>query len=327
MQSLYRPFAKQWLHYSRRLNERVYRMPAIFPEPGLDNRVIAVTGIGARAGFSCLMADTLPCLDMVEKGQCFPLYRYAALDGDAPGDMPGAATGSGETVTAPSGRRYAKHSAMTPQAMAALRDAYPDAHVTEEDLFHYLYGVLHAEEYRTRFAANLAKELPRLPLVRTYRAFETFRDAGRALADLHVTYETVAPHPVTVAEGDSPLAVVENAEAFYRVTRMKFGGTARHKDRTTVIYNANIVLRDIPAQAYDYEVNGKPALTWVMERQVVKTDKKSGIVSDANAWAVETMNNPAYPLETFQRVVTVALETRRIVGGLPGLDLPPPRAT
>ncbi|MBC6416628.1 MAG: damage-inducible protein, partial [Rhodospirillales bacterium] len=339
MPGLYRPFTKQWLHYSRRLNHRVSRMPAIFPEPGLDNRVIAVTGIGARAGFSCLMADALPCLDMVEKGQCFPLYRYDALDAQhapAPGGLLGQA-GPGEVVTAPSGRRYRKRHAITAQAMALVRKAWPragegarDAPVTEEDVFHYLYGILHSEDYRTRFAANLAKELPRLPLVPTWERFKIFREAGRALGELHTGFETLEPWPVTtgafprpVAQGNPAPSVIDDPVAFYRVEKMRFGGPARNPDRTTVHYNANITLRDIPPEAWAYEVNGKPALTWVMERQQVKTDKASGIVSDPNAWAVETMKNPAWPFELFCRVITLALETRKIVMALPGLDLPP----
>ncbi|MBC6402714.1 MAG: type III restriction endonuclease subunit R, partial [Hyphomonadaceae bacterium] len=108
---------------------------------------------------------------------------------------------------------------------------------------------------------------------------------------------------------------------FYRVTKMKFGGSARDKDKSTVIYNANITLENIPLEAWDYEVNGKPALTWVMERQVVKTDKRSGLISDANHYAVETVNNPAYPLELFQKVITVSLETLKIIRTLPPLEI------
>ena len=102
---------------------------------------------------------------------------------------------------------------------------------------------------------------------------------------------------------------------------MKFGGKGRDKDRTTVIYNANITMQDIPLEAYDYVVNGKPALEWVMDRQVVKTDKASGIVNDANRYAIETVGNPAYPLELFQRIITVSLETVKIVRALPKLDI------
>ncbi len=97
---------------------------------------------------------------------------------------------------------------------------------------------------------------------------------------------------------------------------MKF---AKKGDKSTVLYNKNITIENIPLEAYDYVVNGKPALQWVMERQCVKTDKASGIVNDANDYANETMNNPAYPLELFQRVITVSLETMKIVRGLPEL--------
>ena len=89
-----------------------------------------------------------------------------------------------------------------------------------------------------------------------------------------------------------------------------------------MIYNAKITLQNIPLAPYDYIVNGKPALEWVIERQAVNTDKKSGIVNDANDWAIETMNNAKYPLELFERVITVSLETMKIVNGLPALELP-----
>jgi predicted helicase len=92
-------------------------------------------------------------------------------------------------------------------------------------------------------------------------------------------------------------------------------------DKTTVIYNEYITLKNIPLAAYDYIVNGKPALEWVMERQSVTTDKDSGITNDAKLWATETMNNPKYPLELFLRVVTVGLETMKVVNGLPGLKI------
>lgn len=323
MQSLYRPFTKQWLHYSRRLNEMVYRMPAIFPEPGLENRVIAVTGIGARAGFSCLMADAVPNLHFMDTGQCFPLWRYTPLDeADAPaqGDMLTTAA-PGEEITAPSGRRYRRQSAITEAALEEVRKHYTGHEITGEDVFHYLYGVLHSEDYRTRFAANLKKELPRLPLERTWEGFAAFREAGERLSALHTSFETVEPWPVTVAQGEIALAVIDDPAAFFRVEKMRFGGTARTPDKTTVHYNANITIENIPPEAWNYEVNGKPALTWIMERQQVKTDKASGIVSDPNAWAVETMADPAYPYRLFCQMITVAMETQTLVRDMPNLDL------
>ncbi len=102
---------------------------------------------------------------------------------------------------------------------------------------------------------------------------------------------------------------------------MKVPKTKGEKDLTTLIYNSKITVTGVPAEAYDYVVNGKPALDWVIERQCVKTDKDSGIVNDANAWATETMHNPRYPLELFLRVITVSLETMKIVRALPKLDI------
>lgn len=175
--------------------------------------------------------------------------------------------------------------------------------------------------YRERFADNLNKDLPRIPAVKDAAGFWAFCQAGRALADLHLNYETVDPYPLTI-EVKGKLAGSD-----YRVEKMKF---AKKKDpetgksvndRTIVLYNSRITLKGIPEAAWDYVVNGKAALDWVMERQAVRTDKASGIVNDANDWAIETMGNPRYPLELFQRVVTVSMETQKIVNTLPSLDI------
>ena len=119
-----------------------------------------------------------------------------------------------------------------------------------------------------------------------------------------------------------PVTLEETGEVFgdesYYVTKMKF---AKKGDKSTVVYNSYFTIKDIPLEAYDYIVNGKPALEWVMERQAVTTDKKSGIVNDANLWATETMGNAKYPLELFQRVITVSLETMKIVNALLALDI------
>jgi predicted helicase len=146
-------------------------------------------------------------------------------------------------------------------------------------------------------------------------------DAGRKLGDLHCGYEQVEPYPVTFSRGDTSLAPPADPEAFYRVEQMKFAGKRPNLDKSTVIYNANITMTGIPLPAYEYVVNGKPALEWVMERQCVKTDKASGIVNDANRYAIETVGDSAYPLKLFQRVITVSLETMRIVKALPPLDI------
>ncbi len=183
------------------------------------------------------------------------------------------------------------------------------------------YGLLHSEEYRTRFADNLSKQLPRIPAVKKAADFWAFVEAGRKLSDLHCDLEAAEPFAVTIAEGDLRLAHVPDPVRFCRVEKMKFGGKRPNADKSTVIYNSNITMTGIPLEAYDYVVNGKPALEWVMERQCVKTDKASGIVNDANRYAIETVGDPAYPLLLFQRVITVSLETMKIVRGLPRLDI------
>ena len=141
------------------------------------------------------------------------------------------------------------------------------------------------------------------------RAFVT---AGRQLGDLHVGYETVPEHPARIEGPARP------TPSQLRVEKMKFG---KGKDKTVIHYNAFITVRDIPLDAYDYVVNGKSAIEWVMERQAVTTDPASGIVKDANAWATETMGDPRYPLSLLLRVITVSRETLRIVRGLPALVL------
>ena len=305
--SLYRPFTKQWVYFDKSMNHSLYRLPLAFNDALQNQIAIIVSGIGARSGFSVVMTDAAPNFDTIEKGPCFPLsYVKEEKDG-------GELFGSGGDKLVLDG--------VSKKALESFQSAYPTENIGREDIFYYVYGLLHSSEYRTKYADNLSKELPRIPRVKTAADFWAFSRAGRALGELHVNYESVAPYPVTIKQGDLRLADIKNPEAFYRVTKWAFGKNGKEKDRSTVIYNANITMQDIPLEAYDYVVNGKPALEWVMERQVVKTDKDSGIVNDANRYAIETVGNPAYPLELFQRVITVSLETMKIVRSLPKLDV------
>ena len=198
------------------------------------------------------------------------------------------------------------------------RKLIPEEEISKEDVFYYIYGLLHSEDYRKRYASSLSKQLPRIPCVKKSEDFWTFSNAGRELADIHVDYERIEPYPVNFKEGD-PYSMQPNPENF-RVEKMKFGGSGKNKDRTTVAYNHKITMTGIPLETYEYMVNGKPALGWVMERQGVRTDKDSGIVNDANLYAKETVNSAAYSLDLFRRIITVSLETIKIVKSLPKLD-------
>ncbi|MEV1993743.1 type ISP restriction/modification enzyme [Pseudomonas aeruginosa] len=301
---LYRPFTKQWLYFNRAFNEMVLQMPRLFPSASAENLVIGVSASGEKVAFSALISRHVPSLHFIdiEGSQCFPLYLYDEA----------AQASTDDLFAEPVEGGLRRRDAITDASLVHFRSAYPDEQISKEDLFYYVYGILHSPDYRERFADNLSKELPRIPAVKEAADFWAFSKAGRALADLHLNYETVAPYPLTI-EAKGTLSAAD-----YRVEKMKF---AKKGDKTTVIYNHRITLKGIPEAAWDYVVNGKAALDWVMERQAVRTDKASGIVNDANDWAVETMGNPKYPLELFQRVVTVSLETQKIVKALPKLDI------
>ncbi|TAX38142.1 DEAD/DEAH box helicase [Rhizobium leguminosarum] len=309
----YRPFELSWGFYSAQFNDRRGQLPRIFPNDKVQNCVIHISGKGARSGFSALMAKRIPDIQHIDNGQCFPLYLY---EKNQPDDGLFATT-----INQTNG--LTRRDAITDEGFAHFLAAYPGEAISKEDLFYYIYGLLHSPDYRERFANNLAKQLPRIPAVKSYADFTAFRDAGRALGNLHMNFESVEPYMTTFKEGDHRLIpeVEANPVKFYRVKKMKFGGKGRERDGSTIIYNENVTMQNIPLEAYDYVVNGKPALEWVMERQVVKTDKDSGIVNDANDYAIETVGDPKYPLELLQRVITVSLETMRIVRALPPLNI------
>ncbi|WP_022662570.1 DEAD/DEAH box helicase [Paucidesulfovibrio longus] len=311
---LYRPFTKQWLYYDSMFNHRVGQMPRIFETQSTENIVIFINGRGSKNGITPLISNCLVDLNSLEAGaQCFPLYLYE--------ETPTEKNKSNKQASLletpkPAKAERIRRDAITDEGLAHFQEAYPGEQISKEDIFYYVYGLLHSPEYRERFADNLSKELPRIPRVKSAADFWAFSKAGRDLADLHINYETVEPYPLTVKTSGKPLT-----DADYRVKKMKYGRRGKEKDLTTLIYNEKITLTGIPLEAYEYVVNGKPALDWVVERQCVKTDKASGIVNDANDWAIETMHNPRYPLELFMRVVTVSLETMKIVNALPKLDI------
>ncbi len=237
------------------------------------------------------MLDVLPSLHVADMvgSQYFPLFLYD----DATGE---------------------RRDGITDVGLSHFRDFYPGEEISKEDIFYYVYGVLHSPDYRERYADNLGKELPRIPRVSKAEDFWAFSKAGRRLGDLHVGFEQVPEYGKALVE----LPTKPN----FRVEKMKFGkgATAKEKDKTVIQYNDGITVRGIPLEAYEYVVNGKSAIEWVMERQSVTTDKDSGIVKDANDYAKETMKDARYPLSLLLRVITVSLETVSIVKSLPRID-------
>lgn len=310
--SLYRPFTKQWLYFNRSFNERVYQMPRIFPNSNSENMVICVTGVGARSGFSALISDCVPSLDTLEKCQCFPLYIY------------NESSFSDSANEAQSKNLFDDHeqfdmnrrSAISDDAIKHFQHFYSNKKISAEDVFFYIYGLLHCPDFKDRFADNLNKELPRIPCVKRFEDFLFLSHAGRKLADLHLNFEEQEPYPIELSANVKELKAED-----YRVSKMKYGKSGKDKDLSVLIYNEKITLSKIPVEAYLYEVNGKPALDWVVERQCWKQDKDSGIINDSNVWAIDSMGDAAYPLKLFQRVITVSLETMKIVNALPKLDI------
>lgn len=312
--SLYRPFAKTNVYFNKFLNERRYQCEKLLPKKDSHNRNILIPSVGNRSGFSCYITDVLPDLHVIGDTQSFPLYLYEEVTKEK-------SIGSGDLFDhsldlTVSETQYQRKDGISDEGLQYFQAAYPNEQITKEDIFYYTYGLLHSEEYRERYADNLTKELPRIPCVKKAEDFGAFSKAGRDLAHWHLNYETVAPYKATLDTGTKAYKELL-AEDFY-VEKMKF---AKKGEKGTVIYNKRITIKDIPLEAYEYVVNGKPALEWVMERQGISTHKDSGIVNDANDWAIETMGNPAYPLELFLRVITVSLETMKIVKSLPKLDI------
>jgi len=300
---MYRPFSKQWMYFDRLVNEMVNRVPALFPSDNHKNVVISSTGVADRKGYSALVTDHVPNMHLTDTGQCFPLYWYEKVDADAApqGEMFAAAD-------APDADGYIRRDAITDWALEAFRAHYGDATISKEDIFWYAYGILHSPEYKQRFAADLKKMLPRIPFAGDFRAFS---DAGRKLGEWHLNYEAVEPFPLSE---DCKRLVMELDD--YRVMKMTFGKKAGKPDKSVIAYNPHLTLRDIPLEAYDYVVNGKPAIEWIMERYQVTTDKSSGIKNDPNEWS----DDPRYIVDLLKRIVRVSVESVRIVRALPALN-------
>lgn len=305
---MYRPFFKQALYQDRILNHRVYQMPRLFPTPNHRNLVICVSGIGASKDFSTLITDCIPDLQLQFNGQCFPLYWYDDSTADI-ADLFSAPQSDAD--------RYVRRDGVTDWVLSTARKQY-GSRITKEDIFYYVYGILHAPDYRTTFAADLKKSLPRLPLVESPDDFWAFSRAGRSLAELHLGYEHVEPyagcHTVNSTTSDDDAIN-------YRVEKMRFGKLdSKTADKRIIHYNAGITIENIPLEAYDYVVNGKSAIEWVMERYAVKTDPASRIENNPNDWCREH-DDPKYIYNLLLRIITVSLETMKIVRSLPKLKL------
>lgn len=298
---MYRPFNKQRVYFAPLMNHERGQQSKFFPT-GESNYGFYLTAPGAGHEASALAVDAVPDLALwgSGSGQFFPRYVYDVEPQD----------GALAMFEGPQRRDN-----ITDTALARYRELY-GADVTADDVFFAVYGLLHSEDYRREFDADLKKMLPRVPELTDPADFRTFVDAGRALSELHVGYETA---PLYQVELSGPV------RAGLRVTKMRYGGKAGSWDRTVIRVAPGLTISGIPEEAHEYKLGSRSALDWILERYQVKTDKASGIVNDPNDWGAEH-GNPAYIVELIQRIVTVSVETVRTVRSLPPLRYKSPAA-
>ena len=308
--SSYRPFCKQLLYFKKEFNDMQYLQKRLFPTPQHKNLVICFSNTKTP---TVLITDCLPDLHYIGDSQCFPLYWY---EEEKPETVPASLFGE------PTERRWVQRSGISDWMLREVRSRFGNTRaLTREDIFYYIYGVLHSEEYRTRFADDLRKALPRIPIVECLEDFMAFSRAGRQLAEMHLHYENYKqPEEEQPAEQTEPNdADKEWMYDHYRVEKMSWPNKG---DRSVIAYNEHVVIEGIPKRAYDYIVNGKSAIEWIMERYAVTTDKKSGITNDPNLWCRE-QGNPRYIVDLLHSVIRLSTDTMEIVRQLPSLALPP----
>ena len=241
-----------------------------------------------------MISDTIVNLNCLDAGtQCFPLYYYEEQNQQSPTLW--------DTVAE---TKYTRRDGVSEFILERARKMYGKS-VIKEDIFYYVYGILHSSGYHINFANDLKKALPRLPLVEDVRDFWKFSKTGRQLAELHINNESEPPYTgVQVSGADSN---------FYLVEKMRF---PKKGQQDTIIYNSKIVVSNIPPKAYEYVVNGKSAIEWIMERYQVTINPDSGIKNDPNDWA-EEVGNPRYILDLLLSIINVSVQTVDIVNGLP----------
>ncbi len=333
--TLYRPYFKQWLYYDKAFNWSQYQLPKLFPTPTTENLLICLSGVGNKS-FSCLMTNAMPDYQIQFNSQCFPLYWYeenknpqATLFDDAETD------------------KYIRRDGITDWILKEVRSRFGGSRtITKEHIFYYVYGLLHSKQYRERFADDLKKSLPRIPIVDNVQDFMAFYKAGKELADMHLNYEQGINSQITGQDGDylfyadMPMFAylqckvkvigdidiwqnewTDETYQYFAVDKIKFA-KVRDKngklvaDKTRIIYNSHITIENIPLKAYEYIVNGKSAIEWIMERYAVTIDKASQIKNDPNDWSREH-KQPRYILDLLLSIITLSCKTMDIVKTLP----------
>ena len=277
--SMYRPFTKKWLYYS---DEIVERPGKYYKKFGQDNLVITTTGRGTSRDFSVIVTNLIPDIQLQMNGQGFMRYDNEV----------------DET------QLFQSNDNMNPAFAEKLG-------LSLDDTFAYVYGLLNSRDYQEKYANDLKKDLARIPIVKQK---DKYVEVGKALMNLHINYEEVPVYDgVNIEISDQPS---------YKVTKMKFAKKRDENgksinDRSTIIYNSNITILNIPEKAYQYMVNGRSAIEWIMDQYQIKTDKKSGITDDPNDYS----NDEKYIFNLLLRIINVSMQTVDLINSLPKFEV------
>lgn len=287
-----RPYCKQYCYYQRKIIECPSKWESLFPD-GNENVVMCVSGAPLSKPFCTIITDCIQDLNLLQHSQCFPLYIYEKEENKESAQLSFENMTEGESV------KWHKRSAITDATLSKFKEIYGER-ISKEDIFYYMYAVFQSKGYIAEYADNLSKEMPRIPMLAN---FPEYVRIGRALADLHLHYEK----PVTAEEVG--VTVDMRTEDYTIVDKMRFG---KNKDKSIIEYNPYITIRNIPATAYDYIVNGKSAIEWIVEQYAVTTDKASGIVNDPNTYA-----GGKYVFDLLLSIISVSLKTQELIAQLP----------
>ncbi len=261
--ALYRPFNKQWLYWDKDWIHRQREFSKIFPDKGAQNVVINTSSMASR-NFSCLIANEITDSQTMANNQAYPLYYYDDLGN--------------------------RHYAISGYALNLFRRHYGDNSIAEEEIFYYIYAILHHKGYLEKYKNSLAKEAPRIALSDDFKELSTL---GKELGELHLNYESGEMHTSV------KYTTLMNAEieGYYDVDKMTKKGDC-------ILYNQNIAITKIPKKAFEYVVNGKSAIDWVIERYQKTMDKDSLIENNPNDYA-----GGKYVFELLCRVITLSVKS------------------
>ena len=270
---MYRPFAMKWSYYS----EDLFEYPSKYRyKMGRKNKIIFTTGTGISRDFSCIMIDTIPNYHLMDTGQAFMLYNNSQND---------------------------NFNSLFDKNIYDLSEfAINYFGLSEEELFYYVYGVLHSNEYKIKYANDLKKDYPRIPLLKNKMEFV---DIGKKLADLHLNYESIEPYP--------HLNIESKLNPSYKVKKMKH---PKKGVLDKIIFNDDITISEIPLKAYEYMINGRTAIAWIMESYQLKVDKKSNIVDDPNLFS----EDEKYIFNLLLRIINLSVQTVDLVNSIPPLE-------